>query len=581
MQICPKIDDQLTVSPDNLEGLLARRLYDLRFGLVDRIVVSNDTGWDEVAASRVQKRLQAFGYALLEQHQYHTLLVFVHHRLWGGHTDEFHDAERRQRLLRDLGIPCKGVIQIGAHHGQEVEIYRQLGFRSAVLIEANPEVYKVLQENVKSAGIECLLINCAVSDTDGEVTLNVTSFDQSSSLLPLAQHAVDYPSITEVSKVRVPCRRLDTLAFRDLALDPSRFNVLEIDVQGVEGKVIAGAPEVLSGVDALFIEVNFKEMYQGCSLIDTLDGQLLDKGFLRVRTICPYGPNWGDAFYARVKKQISMRNLGAMGRLGNQIFQYAYLHALASIHGFSLHVPRSDLRILFEVDATERIPEMPLGRIGEESFLTISPFSEETAISVQGHDIAGYFQFHTSIWAPYRHCFVEALRLNAEAAKAKIQIRNFFEANGYCIAIHHRRGDYERSPGHPAFYVAPLDWYLAVAQRLREDHPAAFIYFATDGEAETGIFETAGFRVVTFRDFDFPGRPDPVVADFLGLAACDALLISNSTFSFAAAMLNEHAVQFYRPASSAGQLIAFDPWDADVLLGMEEDPVRLAPRSHM
>lgn len=46
----------------------------------------------------------------------------------------------------------------------------------------------------------------------------------------------------------------------------------------------------------------------------------------------------------------------------------------------------------------------------------------------------------------------------------------------------------------------------------------------------------------------------------------DALATSNSTFSFTAAMLNERASAPVRPDREQRGLVAFNPWDAPVLL---------------
>ena len=50
------------------------------------------------------------------------------------------------------------------------------------------------------------------------------------------------------------------------------------------------------------------------------------------------------------------------------------------------------------------------------------------------------------------------------------------------------------------------------------------------------------------------------------MGKCDILAISNSSFSFAASMLNESAHLFLRPHLLYKKLIPFDPWDSEILL---------------
>jgi len=56
------------------------------------------------------------------------------------------------------------------------------------------------------------------------------------------------------------------------------------------------------------------------------------------------------------------------------------------------------------------------------------------------------------------------------------------------------------------------------------------------------------------------------IIDFYVLAHADAVAISNSSYSFMASLLNERARLFVRPCLNERGLVAFDPWDAPVLL---------------
>src|SRR4030095_7275838 len=49
------------------------------------------------------------------------------------------------------------------------------------------------------------------------------------------------------------------------------------------------------------------------------------------------------------------------------------------------------------------------------------------------------------------------------------------------------------------------------------------------------------------------------------LRHADHLAISNSSFSFTAAMLNAHALSLLRPDPNLRELVPFDPWDSEVL----------------
>lgn len=97
--------------------------------------------------------------------------------------------------------------------------------------------------------------------------------------------------------------------------------------------MLRGAAGQLAHVDAVYVEINYKPMYEGCLLIDAIDALLLDAGLTRVETHCAHSPNWGDALYLRLPRSVTMSTLGSNGRFGNQIFQYAWLAALCDEHG--------------------------------------------------------------------------------------------------------------------------------------------------------------------------------------------------------------------------------------------------------
>jgi hypothetical protein len=56
------------------------------------------------------------------------------------------------------------------------------------------------------------------------------------------------------------------------------------------------------------------------------------------------------------------------------------------------------------------------------------------------------------------------------------------------------------------------------------------------------------------------------LVDFEVMRAADSLAISNSSFSFMAAFLNERIERAMRPCTDAMQLVEFDPADAPVIL---------------
>jgi hypothetical protein len=133
------------------------------------------------------------------------------------------------------------------------------------------------------------------------------------------------------------------------------------------------------------------------------------------------------------------------------------------------------------------------------------------------------------------------------------------------VGIHIRRADY-RLPGRNA-NIAPTKWYLEWLDKNWSNIDNPILFVASD-EIDSVVKDFERFRPCRFiKDSDF-------LFDFYALCHCDVLLISNSTFSFAAAMLNGGAdvgilpfgKRFYRPDFNNCEMASFDPWNAEPLL---------------
>jgi FkbM family methyltransferase len=193
----------------------------------------------------------------------------------------------------------RGIIHVGAHEGTELAWYQACGFQKILFIEANPEVFEKLRKNVAdAAGVTA--VNRAVVDKAGPIQLNVTSFDQSSSVLALGTHLDHYPTIEAVQTVTVDGVTLDSL-LDELGFSAAEFNFLAMDIQGAELMALRGADCVLRHIQAIITEVNFEDIYQGCCQIDDLDLFLDHYGFQRINTYSIHRA-WGDAVYLKSRK---------------------------------------------------------------------------------------------------------------------------------------------------------------------------------------------------------------------------------------------------------------------------------------
>lgn len=197
------------------------------------------------------------------------------------------------QLVTKYKIKADGCIHVGAHFAQEHDQYVKAGVKKFVYIEPCSNAYTVLR-NKFSAHHHIQLFNVACGDTEGKCVMFTGSQNegQSNSLLKMKKHLQIHPGITLPNIEIVTVKRLDSLG-----LAHKGYQLLVMDCQGFEGRVIKGGTDTLRQINYIYAEVNKDEVYEGCTLVDELDSLLND--FERVETGQWVGGMWSDALYIR------------------------------------------------------------------------------------------------------------------------------------------------------------------------------------------------------------------------------------------------------------------------------------------
>lgn len=202
-----------------------------------------------------------------------------------------------KELARNWSINPSGVVHVGAHLGEEALAYQEFGWLPVIWLEAQPELVQILQERLHTPAHK--IIQAAIWNVNDLVlNLHVASNSQSSSLLAFGSHSTDYPDITFTNEISVHSKRLDALISQS-----EMPNFVNIDIQGVEMQAIEGLGNLIENVDYIFVEVNRREVYLGCTKVWELDNYLMDRGFKRVITRWYLKQGWGDALYIKKTKK--------------------------------------------------------------------------------------------------------------------------------------------------------------------------------------------------------------------------------------------------------------------------------------
>tara|TARA_B110000003_G_C16604766_1_gene517069 strand:+ start:587 stop:1339 length:753 start_codon:yes stop_codon:yes gene_type:complete len=227
-----------------------------------------------------------------------------------------------KHLKNKYSLQSSNIVHVGAHRGQEVKDYIENFLNPTVhLFEPQKSLCDYLQaefkeqKNIKIYNFGLGSINKSekmfLSDNDG----------QSSSFLKPKQHLEVHPEVkfsTNESFFKIK-------VFDEL--DIKNVDFLNIDTQGYELEVLKGFKNNLSdSVRYIILEINKKELYEGCPLVKDIDNFLSTFNFIRTDThywMDSYP--WGDAFY--IKKDLLSKKRILLSRIKNYLYSYEILYS--------------------------------------------------------------------------------------------------------------------------------------------------------------------------------------------------------------------------------------------------------------
>lgn len=196
-------------------------------------------------------------------------------------------------LIKKHSLKITGIVQCGAHWGEETSTYLRMGIKRIVLIEPCRPAFAILEEKYGThPDIELFNFACGSYTGEASMFIETANAGQSNSLLKPVNHLKHYPDIKFRDTELVQVRPLDAIPL------PAGINTLVMDVQGGEGHVLRGGRQVLTGIDYVYTEVNADDgnLYEGATGITELDAILYE--FERVETSWTK-QGWGDSLYLR------------------------------------------------------------------------------------------------------------------------------------------------------------------------------------------------------------------------------------------------------------------------------------------
>ena len=168
-----------------------------------------------------------------------------------------------------------GVMQVGASYGQEIELFKSNGIKTCIMIEPLPEPFNYISNICKNTP-GYIAVNALCSDIVNEnVKFHVASNGgQSSSMLQPKDHlkVFDFVKFDEIIDLRT--NSVDSIyeymLSNELYSDSiNKVDVLYLDVQGAEFKVLLGSIKFLKKIEYIYFELIRGGLYE--NMVDLVD----------------------------------------------------------------------------------------------------------------------------------------------------------------------------------------------------------------------------------------------------------------------------------------------------------------------
>ena len=239
---------------------------------------------------------------------------------------------------------------------------------------------------------------------------------------------------------------------------------------------------------------------------------------------------------------ISFNNLGNLGRLGNQMFQYASLRGIAANRGLEFCIPpqhsfgvsdpnvkncSTNIHTAFNLKKYNQFLE-PNRMVEESGFYFDQYLFNNCEDNV---DLYGYFQSEKY----FKHIEDEIRKdftFSQELVNQCFEFIKGIDSNGEVISLHIRRGDYlQLQSYHP---TPPIEYYEEALKRFPNVH---VIIFSDDSDwcFNQNLFDDDRFMVSQGSEPDF---------DMCLMTLCKYHIIANSSFSWWGAWLakSDHVI---------------------------------------
>lgn len=243
----------------------------------------------------------------------------------------------------------KGIIQVGANNGNEVEVFLKYT-KNIILIEPLPGLYRQLKEKFPDLTILPYALGL---ENDKKKFYVADNGGASSSLLKPMSHTTIYPDVKFIDEIEVDVRRFDSI-LEEHNIQLSDFNVLFTDAQGYDLECIQSFGHKIKFMDLIISEYINTDYYENNKSLNDINQYLTDNNF----TISHIDGNMdevGNCSFTKIKENKIVYIL-CDGGLGNRVFSLIGGLQLSKILNYDYKIiwPKTrwcdcDIKFLFDI----------------------------------------------------------------------------------------------------------------------------------------------------------------------------------------------------------------------------------------
>ncbi len=187
-------------------------------------------------------------------------------------------------------IQINTFFDVGAHKGETVKLFNDnFNIKEFYCFEASPINFYYLKKKISKIGNKIKIFNFGLGETKSVLSFNQLEESSSSTLIDINQNSNYFKkknkilSIFNLKKNKIKKINVEIDCLYDFMIKQSinKIDILKIDTEGYEFKVIKGAKDKIKDIRYIYFEHHFDDMLQKNYSFSNIHDYLTKNGFTK------------------------------------------------------------------------------------------------------------------------------------------------------------------------------------------------------------------------------------------------------------------------------------------------------------